>query len=257
MRIRTYQSLRAPPVLIDGHLRIAGNKISTPLMMSALTQIFAFPLFVADLAWQAAGFSRAVFMQAATSPAAQTAAILIAFLAGVSEMLGQSVVLVINRVPLYRFLLSLAYTGATYVVTAITWTLSAFALAPLTRVGLLEMANIAGVAGVVSLAFAPRLLGVFSIAPYFGIALGNVLEVWAMALAIFGLSAGIGLPLPAAAICGGTGWLTAYLARGFLSRALRKPLRKLRIMISGSSLERTPQQIIDDMMDVINRARQA
>ncbi|WP_425408119.1 hypothetical protein [Hyphococcus sp.] len=215
--------------------------------MTLLADILAFPLFLMELVWGAIRFSTDVFLRAATSAEAQTAALIIAFLAGVSEMLGQSVILVVNRVPLYRFLASLAFTGLTYVITALAWAACAVAVAPLTRLGVLAPGEIAGVIGVVSLAFAPRLFGVFSIAPYFGLALGHVLDVWAMTLAIFGLYAGLGLPLAAAAFCGAAGWGVSYGVRSWLGHALAVPLGRLRHAVIGSPLERSPQQIIDDL----------
>ena len=216
-------------------------------MLSFLADILAFPLFMLALAGDAMGFSAGAFARAAVSGEAQTAALLIAFLAGVSEMLGQSVLLVVNRVALYRFLASLAFTGVTYVSTALAWALCAVAVAPLTRLGALGPAEIAGVIGVVSLAFAPRLFGFLAIAPYFGLALGNLLEALAMALAVFGLHAGFGLPLGAAAFCGGAGWLVSFLVRSYLGHALAKPLGRVRLLVSGSPLDRSPQQIIDDL----------
>ena len=81
------------------------------IMLDILGEIAAFPVFVISLATSAIGFSTSAFHQAALSAEAQSAALLIAFLAGVSEMLGQSVILVVNRVVLYRFLASIAFTG--------------------------------------------------------------------------------------------------------------------------------------------------
>lgn len=216
-------------------------------MLAFLADIAALPLLMLTLAGGAMGFSADAFARAAHSGEAQTAALTIAFLAGVSEMLGQSVILVINRVALYRFLASLAFTGFTYVLTALVWALSAVAVAPLTRLGMLGPHEIAGVFGVVSLAFAPRLFGVFSIAPYFGQALGNLLEAFAMALAVFGLHAGFGLPLHAAVFCGGAGWLLSYGVRSYLGHLLAKPLGRVRFFVSGSALDKTPKQIIEDL----------
>lgn len=219
--------------------------------MSLIAEILSFPLFLIELAWGAIRFSTDAFLRAAYSGEAQTAALFIAFLAGVSEMLGQSVILVVNRVALYRFLASLAFTGLTYVITAVAWGLCAIAVAPLTRVGVLGPGEIAGVVGVVSLAFAPRLFGVFSIAPYFGLALGRVLDAWAMTLAIFGLHVGLSLPLAAAVFCGIIGWAVSYGVRAWLGHALAAPLGKLRHAIIGSPLDRSPQQIIDDLAQLI------
>ena len=136
--------------------------------MSIILEILAFPFFLLGLSIDAMGFSTAAFANAAISTEARAAAVFIAFFAGVSEMLGQSVILVVNRVALYRFLASLLFTGLTYVLTALAWGLSALALAPLTHIGPLIGEDIPGVIGVLCLAFAPRLLGVFSMAPYFG-----------------------------------------------------------------------------------------
>jgi uncharacterized membrane protein len=220
--------------------------------MEILADILAFPLFLIELAWRAIRFSTDAFLQTAASGEAQTAAILIAFLAGVSEMLGQSVILVVNRVALYRFLASLAFTGLTYVLTAVAWAAAAIVVAPLTRVGMLGPGEIAGVIGVVSLAFAPRLFGVFSIAPYFGLALGHLLEAWAMTLAIFGLHVGLALPLGAAVFCGVAGWALSYGVRSWLGHALAKPLGRLRHAVVGSPLDKSPQQIIEDLAHLIS-----
>ncbi|MEZ5892619.1 MAG: hypothetical protein R3C58_05685 [Parvularculaceae bacterium] len=88
-------------------------------MTEFLSGILHYIALCADLAVNAIRVSPAAFARAAHSAEAQSAALTIAFLAGVSEMLGQSVILVLNRVALYRFLASLAFTGATYVMTAI------------------------------------------------------------------------------------------------------------------------------------------
>ncbi|WDI30539.1 hypothetical protein PUV54_11285 [Hyphococcus flavus] len=225
--------------------------------MSFIADILTFPLFLMELAWGAIGFSTDAFLRAASSAEGQTAALIIAFLAGVSEMLGQSVILVVNRVALYRFLASLAFTGLTYVITAVAWGAAAIAVAPLTRVGTLSPGEIGAVTGIVSLAFAPRLFGVFAIAPYFGLALGNILEVWAMTLAIFGLHVGLDLPLAAAVFCGGVGWALSYGIRSWLGHALATPLGRLRHAIIGSPLDRSPQQIIDDLAELLSREKKS
>ncbi len=217
-------------------------------MLAVLVDILQFFGLIASLAGGAIGYSASAFLRVAGSAEAQSAALIIAFLAGVSEMLGQSVVLVVNRVPLYRFLASLAFTGATYALTVITWSIAVLAAAPLTRLGAVGIDDFAAITGVLALAFAPRLFGVFSIAPYFGAALGNVLEVWAMSLAIFGLHVGLDLPVAAAVFCGGAGFLVSYLFRSFLGRLLAKPIGRLRHMVAGSPLDRSPRQILDDIM---------
>ena len=217
-------------------------------MIAFMLNALGFLALIADLAIKAIGFAPSAFIRAAHSPEAQSAAIMIAFLAGVSEMLGQSVILVVNRVPLYRFLASLGFTGASYALTVVTWSVAVLAVAPLTRIGAVGLGEFAAVSGILALAFAPRLLGVFSIAPYFGAAIGNVLEVWSMALAMFGLHTGLGMPIGAAVFCGGAGFLASYVFRTFLGHLLAKPLGRLRRFIAGSALEKSPQRIIEDVL---------
>ena len=217
-------------------------------MFGFLGDLLVFPLRAIELWLSAIAMSPEAFLRAATSGEARSAALLIAFLAGVSEMLGQSVILVVNRVALYRFIASLLFTGASYLLTAFTWAASAFLIAPLTAGASITAAALPSVIGVVALAFAPRVFGVFSLAPYFGAALGNVLEVWAMVLVMFGLAAATSLPIHAAIICGGAGWVVSYAFRAFLGRTLAKPLGKLRLAIVGSPLDRSPQQIIDELL---------
>ena len=219
--------------------------------MSIFANMFAFPLFLVDMAVSAIWFSAEAFQRVSISHPGQTVAILIAFLAGVSEMLGQSVILIVNRVVLYRFLASLLFTGVTYVVTALSWAVCAVLVAPLTRVGAFSPSDFLGVFGVVSLAFAPRLFGFFYIAPYFGAALANLLEAWAMILVIFGLTAAYDMPLGPAIFCGLAGWSVSYLLRIFIGHALAKPLGHLRFLVSGSPLDQTPQQIIDNVVQRI------
>lgn len=222
-------------------------------MSALISDILTLPFAVAGLALGALQFSADAFIETARSREAQTAALVIAFLAGMSEMLGQSVILVVNRVPLYRFLASLAFTGLSYSVTVVTWGLAALAVAPLTRLGAFTLADFLPVTGVLALAFAPRLLGVFSLAPYFGEPLGVVLETWSLALAVFGLYVAFALPAHAALFCGFAGWLVSFGFRSFVGRAMAGPLGRLRTAVSGSSLEKTPAQIIDDMMAALSR----
>ncbi len=217
-------------------------------MLAVLADIGQFLALLVGLAAGAIGYSPSAFVRAASSAEAQSAALIIAFLAGVSEMLGQSVVLVVNRVPLYRFFASLALTGATYALTVLTWSAAVLATAPLTRLGAIGLDDFAAITGVLALAFAPRLFGVFSIAPYFGAALGNLLEAWSMSLAIFGLHVALDLPIGAAVFCGGAGFLVSYLLRTFMGHLLAKPIGRLRRVVAGSALDKSPRQIIDDIL---------
>jgi len=190
------------------------------------------------------------FERAANVAAARDAALVIAVFAGLSEVVGQSLVLFFNRVPLYRIALSLALTALLFPLMAIVWTASALAFARIADPSLemAQWANVGDIAGVVALAFAPRLFGVLCIAPYIGPGFGRLLDLWVAALVIFGLQTALGAPLAAAAIAGALGWLAQYVLRRLLGRILRRPLRWLRIAVTGSPLDKSPQALIDALL---------
>lgn len=190
------------------------------------------------------------FRRAATTAGARDAAFALAVIAGLSEVVGQSIVLFVNRVPLYRVTISLVLTALLFPLMAVVWTASALVFARIAdpALDMAQWASIGDIAGVVALAFAPRLFGVLSIAPYIGPGIGRVLDLWVMALVIFGLQTALDAPLAAAATAGALGWLAQYLLRRLLGRALRRPLRWLRIAVTGSPLDKSPQALIDELL---------
>lgn len=226
-------------------------------MIDALVNTLSFLGLLISLAWQAAQFSSEAFMQVTVATDAQSAAILIAFLAGVSEMTGQSAILIYNRTPLYRFIASLAYTGLSYIATALIWGLSAICVSITTGTGMLSWFEITSVMAILCLAFAPRLLGVLTITPHIGPGIANILEAWALVLAIFGMHVALDLSIFVATIVGLVGWLVSVAMRTILGRVLRRPLAAMRIAVTGSTLEKSPQQILDDLMLRLSRERNA
>ena len=191
----------------------------------------------------------------AASERALGAAYTIAFLAGVSEMIGQSVVLVINRVPTWRFVASLLFTGVIYIVASLTWAASVVAVTSIFRIGIIDAIGYAGLFAIIAMSYGPRIIGFFTIAPYFGVALGYLLDAWVMTCVIFGLRAAAGLPFEAAAFCGAMGWAASYGARAMAAHYLRKPLRALRRAVSGSALERTPRELLHQLAHPHSAAR--
>ena len=99
----------------------------------------------------------------------------IAVVAGASMMIGQSVVLAINRVPRRRGILTVAAAGLGSVALAGLETLLVWGLARLV-VG--ESRPIAELLPVVLVGFAPYWLGFLVLLPYTGPGIARVLQVW-------------------------------------------------------------------------------
>jgi hypothetical protein len=133
-------------------------------------------------------------------------ALVILLIAGASETLGQSVVLVLNRVSRGRFVLALLLGGAELIVEALIWIVSVWLLG-----GFLARPRppFFSAVRVIGLAYAPLVLGIFIFFPYVGPLIGRLLRVWVLLAAVVGISVVFGV----------APWLAALMAAlGFLGR---------------------------------------
>jgi len=102
-------------------------------------------------------------------------ALTVAALAGLSEAIGESAVLFINRVRFRRFLLSLFISAIIFVFTYLFFAVSINAIA---RLAFDSGVPFRAIAIVVGLSYAPRLLGFLVFLPYLGVPLYVVLNLW-------------------------------------------------------------------------------
>ncbi len=104
-------------------------------------------------------------------------------------MVGQSVVLFVNRVPLRRFALCLALNGLLLTAVVAVWTISILALGRLffgLELGLVRVFVLVG------LSHAPLVLSVFEIVPHFGLAWGRLLHIWVFVAMVWAFSPWLG-----------------------------------------------------------------
>jgi hypothetical protein len=154
----------------------------------------------------ALGLDPAAFRAIEQSDHGLRQALVILLLAGASETLGQSVVLVINRVSRGRFFLALLLGGAELIVEALIWIVSVWILG-----GVLARPRppFFDAVRVIGLAYAPLVLGIFIFFPYVGPLIGRLLRLWVLLAAVVGISVVFGV----------TPWLAALMAAlGFLGR---------------------------------------
>ncbi|HZJ08352.1 MAG TPA: hypothetical protein VFD39_01530 [Trueperaceae bacterium] len=144
-------------------------------------------------------------------PAIGGTALLIVILAGVSEAVGESVVLFANRVGRVRFLLSLLISALLFVFTFLFQAASIYAVA---RFGFDSEVSLATVTTVVGLSYAPRLFGLLAFLPYFGPGLAVLLTTWSVLAMVRGVAGGLELgPWQAAATVAMGALLLAVLRR--------------------------------------------
>jgi len=177
----------------------------------------------------------------------------IPFFAGASELTGQSVTLVLNRVSGFRFAASLAFTGVVYILTAFIWALLTLLIA---SQFVSEAPPPLLVCSVIALSFGPRLFGLLTIAPYYGEFLGRLLDGWMIACAAHGIHA-LGLPGHVAAICSVAGWATWSLLRNAGDKLLRPVIGRIETFIAGSPLvlsSRNVSELIKERMATLQEA---
>jgi hypothetical protein len=149
-------------------------------------------------------------------------AILVVTLAGVSESLGQSVVLFLNRVRPKRFVLAISITTVNHIVGYLLWT------AVIWSVGNLLSETEQSwyvVAVVVGLAYAPQLFAFFELTPYLGNLIWGILTLWSMVAIVVALHYGLGIEAWQALLVSALGWIVVQALR----RTVGRPIMRLQM----------------------------
>jgi len=139
--------------------------------------------------WQLAGgvlrFDPNAFIVALETPGIWKPALGILFLGGISDMIGQSVVLFANRVSPRRFLVSLLMGGAMLVISVFFWAASIWAIASFIFDAHRLLRD---VLIVIALSYAPLLFGFLILLPYFGNIIQKLLRVWIFLALLIGVA---------------------------------------------------------------------
>lgn len=145
---------------------------------------------------------------------------IIVLVAGVSEALGQSIVLFMNHVTPRRFGLALFASAFSHVIGYLFWTATIWAIG---RYVFERPAPIYNVAAFVGLAYAPRLLSFFILTPFLGNMFSLLLSIWSLYVTIVAIGVGFELTLWQAAATSGLGWFVIQV----WYRTLGKPLYRI------------------------------
>lgn len=166
----------------------------------------------------------------------------IVFLAGMSMLLGQSLILFVNQVRRGRFFLSLVINGVVFLITYAVWGISvAFIAWLMFDVDVVELVIVVYLVG---LSTAPMVFGFLILIPYMGPAIGKVLNVWQLLIMTTAVQFTFSVGFIQAAACVGLSWLLMLI----MSNTIGIPVVKLRNFIyrkvTGSNLDATTQDIL-------------
>lgn len=151
----------------------------------------------------------------AAQPNADILALLLAVLAGISRLVGDSVALFINRVSPRRFFIALLGGGVTFALELILWAFSIFVVARIFGAG---DESLRMIFFIVAVASAPWLFGFLVFAPYLGALIRWLLQIWSWLIVLVLLRDAFALSLFTAFVTATVGWLLLRGA-GFLFAA--------------------------------------
>ena len=166
----------------------------------------------------------------------RTDLIVLVLLAAASEALGQSAVLLINRVRPRRFALALASSMLVYVTNYVLWVAGAYLVLRFAFPGTPEP-PLDAVARLVALGYVPRLLAFLLFTPYLGQAFGVAISIWSLLTIQLGLQHGFDLRPGPAAVAAIAGWLAMEATRRTFGYPLIALERWVTRRASGTELE--------------------
>ena len=204
--------------------------------------LLAIPEAVA-LGIAAMGFEAAAFRRVAGDGAARGLVVLVVYFAGMSLAVGNGVVLLLNRVRPWRFLLSLALMGAIHLIGALVTTATAILAADLVGRDLDFVPTLA----VIALAQAPRLLGFLTFAPYFGELFDRLLDVWVLLLVLYGLHQALGMTVQGAAVLALLGWAATRVLTLVFGRPLTRVVGALSRAAAGQPLTLDSRNLVETL----------
>jgi hypothetical protein len=195
-----------------------------------------------DVIWRAWTLDPALLQAAQTAPPGQASVLVVtvAILAGASQLMGQSVVLFINRVSPRRFMLSLLLYGFVFGISLLGWALTTW------LVGLLfgRSEPLWLVGRMVLLGSAPYILGALVLVPYAGPLIGRIIAVWSFIVTLGMLQFTYQTTWLQALLMVGTGWLLLVALTATIGRpvvALRNWFFRTTV---GASLDTSTSDIL-------------
>lgn len=169
-------------------------------------------------------------------------AFVVVLLVGLSEALGESVVLFVNRVSPRRFAVSLLISAVLFAFTYLFVTLSIFVVA---RFIVAAPVEFAAVARVVGFSYAPRLFGFLEFLPFLGVPVQATLRAWSVLALLVGVGSALALS-PGQALAS---VLLGSLLLLSIERTVGRPLiglaRWLRTRAAGVELVTDRRKLLD------------
>ncbi len=168
--------------------------------------------------------------------------LVIVLLAGLSEAIGQSVMLFANEVKPRRMIISLVLSAFLFLGGYVLWVVSIWLLAVLLFRPEISLINVIRAVG---LGYAPLLFGFLGVLPYFGVGTLTLLYFWAFTAIVSAVSVTMDLTTLQAVLVSVGGGLIILRLRATMGKPLVKFFRRLRNVAAGKRLVLKIQQAVE------------
>ncbi|WP_019501452.1 hypothetical protein [Pseudanabaena sp. PCC 6802] len=195
---------------------------------------------LSDLIAGAFSLSQSSFQKIVHLPEGQTIALLVVLAAGLSLAVGQSVILVVNRVKPLRFVFSLLLSAILYACGFLFLVFSTWLIGWLPGFVQISWSDLVKDLG---LSYAPLLFGFLAALPYAGVPILNVLSAWHLLAMVAGISAIAEVSGAQAFVRVVFGWGALQLLQGSLGQPIAKLGRQLAERVAGVNLASTPAEL--------------
>lgn len=185
-------------------------------------------------------FDSSVFDMLQNSAEGLYLALMVVVIAGLSQALGQSVVLFAHHVTPRRFVASLLLSAALYLFGYVFNVITIYAVS---RWVFAVMLSAWAIAVAVGLAYSPFLLSFFMLVPYFGAFIEHALSLWTLVTTVLAIRVVTGLTLWQALLCSVLSWLLLQLLQRSIGRPVVRLSSRLRGRIAGTRLSTDPKQL--------------
>ncbi|NTU83371.1 MAG: hypothetical protein HGA45_29045 [Chloroflexales bacterium] len=166
---------------------------------------------------------------------------LIAILGGASLLIGQSVILFVNRVRPARFAVSLLVNGLVFTISLILWAAFIWLTGKVLFPNSIPFRTVMRMVG---LGAAPYLFGFLVLVPYMGNFIGRVLAVWSFLVVLAGVTYLANGTLWPALVCVGIGWLLVTVMSLTIGRPIVALRNRVFKAVTGTSLDASVADIL-------------
>ena len=198
--------------------------------------------------WEVAGgvmrLNPDVFRLVITSPGAGWVALVIAFVAGISDMIGQSVVLFANRVSPRRFGVSLVMAALLFIFSVFFY---AFSIWLIVKFVFFLQGRFATILILVALSYAPLVFSFAALLPYLGNFIYQAVRIWSLLALVVGVRAIAGAVFWQGILACLLGWL-------FIQFIVHMPLLRIKAIdawlwrVMTGTRERLDTQLLADRL---------